>query len=202
MPQSPLPPASPLLPPSISGGGGGETAEAHAVYDRYLTGYNISNGTGVRSSTLIDRTFNDDGGGCTVSIASGAVPIPDGAATVIIPAGTILTPTETCRDSFTYNIPVGHRLTLIGNFTATVASATITSIPREHPHSGVATGVTGTGFYCGRRYDWSEFAPDEARALFITASRVSLIGWVWVDADGQQIAHCTGHRPIFRPPGL
>ena len=133
-------------------------------------------------------------------MSSGTVAIPEGADTVTIPGGTTFTLAQiTCS----YNVGIraqGESITIANPLTATVASATITSVAREHQHGGVAVGVTGVGFYCGRHYDWSEFAPDENRALFITASLVSLIGWVWVDAAGQQIAHCTGHRPIFRPP--
>ena len=193
-------PASPLSPASISGGGGGgdETAEAHAAYDRYLTGYTIPNGTQIRHNQFATRRISHIGG-CRATLPTGTVAVPEGADTVTIPGGTTFTLAQT---TCSYNIGIraqGESLTIVNDLTATVASATITSVPREHQHGGVAVGVTGTGFYCGRRYDWSEFAPDENRALFITASRVSLIGWVWVDADGQQIAHCTGHRPIFRP---
>ena len=67
------------------------------------------------------------------------------------------------------------------------------SVAKEHHHSSTAVGVTGTGFYCGRHYRWSEFERDENRPLFITAARRSLIGWVYVDSTGQQVASCTNH---------
>ena len=192
-------PASPFSPASISGGGD-ETAEAHTAYDRYLTGYTIPNNTQFRHNQFVNRRISHSGG-CRVTLPSGTVVVPEGATTVTVPGGTTFTIAQIvgCTDHVGGIRAQGEPLTILNSLTATVASATITSIPREHQHGGVAVGVTGTGFYCGRRYDWSEFAPDENRALFITASRVSLIGWVWVDADGQQIAHCTGHRPIFRP---
>ena len=97
-------------------------------------------------------------------------------------------------------VPQGGTIYLSANFTATVASGTIYSQPHQHP-GGTAGGATGTGFYCGRRYEWSEFPPDESRPLFAAASRRSLLGWVWADAGGQQVAACAGHPPIFRPPG-
>ena len=194
------------------GGGGGETAEAHAVYTRYLTGYNLPNGQSFYfNAGGFWRQVSDDGGGCVITLASGLVLIPEGATQVTVPDGTVITSPEsngcttTVGDVYPRDLtsPMGvpNVMRQRGNFTVSVGSATTTinSVPREHHHSGVAVGVTGTGFYCGRRYDWSEFAPDENRALFMTASRVSMIGWVWVDADGQQIAHCTGYRPIFRP---
>ena len=64
---------------------------------------------------------------------------------------------------------------------------------------GVMTGVTGLGFYCVRHYAWRDIARDASFPIFLTAARRSLVGWVFADASGGQVALCVGHRPIFRP---
>ena len=65
---------------------------------------------------------------------------------------------------------------------------------------GVMTGVTGLGFYCVRHYAWRDIARDASFPIFLNpAARRSLVGWVFADAGGGQVALCVGHRPIFRP---
>lgn len=140
-------------------------------------------------------------------MASGTIAFPEGEDTVTVPGETVFQmATATCTDHVGANradatVNAEYRSKIIPRYawTANAASATITAVPIEHQHSSVATGVTGTGFYCGRHYDWSDFAPDEDRPLFLTRARRSLIGWVYVDSIGQQVVKCTAHRPIFRP---
>ena len=103
-----------------------------------------------------------------------------------------------CMSQGGWTLTAGTPLYNVGSFTINVADATVHNHP-NHRHQTSARGVTGTGFYCGRRYDWSDFAPDENRPLFLTASRRSLMGWVYVSSDGRQVADCAGHRLIFRP---
>ena len=178
------------------GGGGGKTAEAHDVYDRWITGCTLPRDTRVRINTGGGSRYVGENDGCTVTLPS--IPVPQGATTVTAPAGTVVTFTEQCLTTFGDNRNNGEQDPLWNSITLVVAQATIRSVAIEHHHSSTATGVTGTGFYCGRHYRWSEFERDEDRPLFITAARRSLIGWVYVDSSGQQIASCNNHAPIFR----
>ena len=137
--------------------------------------------------------------------------IPEGATTVTVPDRTVITSPESngCTNSFggvyPQDLTAGNVMRQRGNFVVTVdaATTTVNAVPRAHQHrrrgGGVATGATGTGFYCGSRYEWSEFERTESRALFKTAARRSLLGWVVGSASGYQYADCVGHRPIFRP---
>ena len=107
---------------------------------------------------------------------------------------------DNCQIQSGLYLTAGQLLYSVGSFTINVADATFHIHP-NHRHQTSARGVTGTGFYCGRRYEWSDFAPDEDRPLFMTAARRSLMGWVYVTSSEQQVADCAGYRLIFRPSG-
>ena len=146
--------------------------------------------------------------------------VPQGATEVTIPAGHNFAIAEAgCYAGGSQPPQIlrgddGPDLLNVGSFTVPVDDGPIFTNPstqeqlyrvRYHPgheHShGVATGETGLGFYCGQHYYWSEFAPDEERAFFLTGARRSQIGWLYVDGSGQQVVSCTASRLIFRPPG-
>ena len=193
--------------PRGGGGGGGEIVEAHDVPGSLMR-YNIPNGTLIRThpqGSLPTRIIQDDGGGCTVVFPEDAIPIPEGATTVTILAGTSLAPTESGGCGIQYGIifppspsnPNLTSITLRNNLVVQLSNASVSTYAKSHGHS--APYATGTGFYCGRLYSWSEFEPGESRPLFLTAARHSLMGWVVADSSGQQRAQCAGGRPIFRP---
>ena len=196
---------------NLGGGGGRDAAEAHDEFTRYLTGYFLPNGNRFYINPNYHVLVQDEGSGCDITLASGLVVVPEGATTVTVPDGTVITSPESdgCTTSFGSSYPqdltspggIPNLMRQRNNYVVTVGAATttITAVPIEHQHGSTATGVTGTGFYCGRHYRWSEFETDENRPLFITAARHSLIGWVYVDSAGQQVASCNNHRPIFRP---
>ena len=103
-----------------------------------------------------------------------------------------------CAVQSGWTLTAGQPLFNTGSFTITLADATFHIHP-NHRHQTSQRGATGTGFYCGRRYEWSDFAPDADHPLFLTAGRRSLMGWVYVTSDGQQVADCAGYPLIFRP---
>lgn len=165
--------------------------------------------------------------GCEVTVPLGLVPVPDGATEVTVPAGYDFALTEDdCYPSGSQPTGIlkgdsGVDLLNVGSFTISVEDAPAVgnfwrvqyhpSVAHSHADEiyersrlagNVAIGETGLGFYCGRHYYWSEFEADEARALFLGGARRSQIGWVYVDSTGQQVAACSGYRPIYRPPGL
>ena len=173
-------------------------------------GYNIPNGTLIRThpqASHPNRAIQDnDGGGCTVGFPAGDIPIPDGATTVTIPAGTRLDPTEAggCGIQFSQIFPPAvpnpqqTHITLRNNLVVQLSNASTRTYAQPHGHS--TAYATSSGFYCGRRlYSWSEFEPGESRPLFLTAARRSLMGWVVAGSNGQQSAQCAGGRSIFRP---
>ena len=182
-------------------GGGGDIAEAHGI--RSLIGYNIPNGTPVRitGNVFTNLTIQDDNNGCTVTFPAGSIPIPERATTVTIPNGTQLRLAEprcfTSNNSVT--ISGGTQSFIKSSVTANLSHASARI--HEVPHSHSATYATGTGFFCGRLYRWSDFQPGESRPLFLTAARRSLMGWVWVDSVGQQVVQCSGGPPIPRLTG-
>ena len=141
------------------------------------------------------------GSGCLVGSPAGQFYIPDGATSVTVPAGYNIRMVQGgCVSGGGWTLNAGQFLYNVGSFTINVADATVHNHP-NHRHQTSQRGATGTGFYCGRRYDWSDFAPDEDRPLFLTAGRRSLMGWVYVSSDGRQVADCAGYRLIFRPVG-
>ena len=140
-------------------------------------------------------------GGCLVRLPAGQFYIPDGVTSVTVPAGYRVTVAQSsCVSGLGWTVTEGQSLWNIGSFTINVADATFHNHP-NHRHQTSQRGATGTGFYCGRRYDWSDFAPDADRPLFLTAGRRSLMGWVYVSSDGRQVADCAGYPMIFRPDG-
>ena len=188
---------------------GGEIAEAHDVPGSLMR-YNIPNGTLITThpqASHPNRAIADDnGGGCIVDFPEDAIPIPEGATTVTIPAGTSLAPTEAggCGIGFSTIFPPAvpnpqqTDIRVRNNLVAQLSNASARTYAKSHGHS--TAYATGSGFYCGRRlYSWSEFEPGESRPLFLTAARRSLMGWVVAGSNGQQSAQCAGGRSIFRP---
>lgn len=175
-----------------------QNTEAHVA--RSFARFNIPNGTGleITSFPASRRYLNDDGGGCEVSVPAGLIPVPPGATSVTVPAGHNFDVAEIeCEMTSTeYDNGTLYR---VQSFTVSVAGAGFHI--DEHQHNTAATGVISTGFYCGRRYDWRDFAADAQFPMYITPLRRSLLGWVYVDSSGQQVARCAAYPPIYRPAG-
>ena len=203
---------------NLGGGGQINTADAHEVHSiswliipsgtTFEAPRPPSQGGGTYYFSVLDYNSGEPWG-CEVTVPAGLILVPHGATSITVPAGHAFALDEancTALENQGHQIPQGDSgldLFNVGSFTIDLTADGLHRLHTElaaHEHeSGVAAGVTGTGFYCGRQYYWSDIAADAEFSIFKTAARRSLIGSVYLDSDGSQIVKCVGHRLIFRP---